>query len=148
MFNYNVYQIAWAALWLATIGVCTFAMWKGGRPERLGGALLLAIAIIGAIIEYTMQHPARGVAHLINDAVLAVGFLVVALRYASFWLGGAMILQAVQFSLHSYYFVTERPRDIIYVYVNNFDSVGILVLLAAGTIISWRHLQAARKAVG
>lgn len=146
MFNYNVYQIAWAAIWLAIIGVCAFAMWKGGRPERIGGALLLAVAIIGTIIEYTLQHPARGIAHLVNDAFLAIGFLVVALRYASFWLGGAMILQAVQFSLHSYYFVTERPRDLIYVWVNNLDTIGILALLAAGTIISWRQVQAARKA--
>ena len=45
----------------------------------------------------------------------ALCLLVIAVRYASFWLGGVMLLYAAQFSLHAFYLVTSRPIDIDHV---------------------------------
>lgn len=142
-----IFKIAWFAIWFMILATSVFALWKGNAPERIGGALMLTIALLATVIEYTLQQPTRGIAHLVNDAMLAIGFLIVALRYASFWLGGAMILQAVQFTLHAYYFVTDRPRDLINAVINNTDTVGILLLLSIGTAISWRNRIKQRRAI-
>ena len=58
---------------------------------------------------------------LAGDLVCAVTLLMLVVRYASLWLGAAMLLQAVQFSLHAYYLVTDRPHDLIHAWVNNLD---------------------------
>ena len=44
---------------------------------------------------------------------------------------------AAQFSLHSFYFVTERPHDRFHSIANNLDFLGISICLAAGTGLAW-----------
>ena len=67
------------------------------------------------------------------------GFLYLALRYMSQWLGVAMLLQAIQFSLHAYYLVGELPRDRTYALINNLDSIGVLACILIGTLMTWRR---------
>jgi hypothetical protein len=50
-----------------------------------------------------------------------------------------MILQAVQFSLHAYYLVGERPHDRSYAIVNNIDTLGVLLCILVGTLLAWRQ---------
>jgi hypothetical protein len=79
------------------------------------------------------------VAHLANDALLGVGFLIVAVLYGSLWLGGAMLFQAAQFSLHAVYFVTDRLHDDLYAKINNIDTMGLMLCIVAGSIVAWRR---------
>src|SRR5688572_16292250 len=119
------FQVAWLGGWILLIITSVLALKMGGPAERIGMLLMIAVAVIGGVIEATLSGSVRGVAHLVNDAVLAIGFLAVALRYGNLWLGGAMLLQAVQFSLHAYYYVVNLPRGVLYAIVNNADSIGI-----------------------
>jgi hypothetical protein len=82
---------------------------------------------------------------LADEAFVALGFLALALRYMSVWLGGAMILQAVQFSLHAYYLVSELPHDRRYAIINNIDSLGVLACILFGTLLAWRRRAQAAK---
>jgi hypothetical protein len=68
-----------------------------------------------------------------------VALLVIAVRYASFWLGAVMLLYALQFALHAVYYVVERPRDSLHVILNNLDFFAVCVCLAAGTAVAWRR---------
>ena len=134
-------------LWALVFGACGFALWKGGPPERLGAILFLAVAILSAVVQATVPEPTRSMVVLLIDALLGVGFLLAAVRYASLWLGGVLVFHGVQFSLHAFYFVTKRPHDLLHAVVNNVDVFGALVGLFSGTAATlWRTNRAARRA--
>lgn len=134
------------ALTVLTLGICVFALWKGGQAERIGAGLILANALASSIGDLLFPNSNLAVVWLVGDGLTALGLLIVAVVYASFWLGGVMILYAILFTLHSFYFVTDREVDLFHARVNNADFLGISVCLAIGTIISWRKRVVARRA--
>ncbi|OHB34107.1 MAG: hypothetical protein A2882_03095 [Phenylobacterium sp. RIFCSPHIGHO2_01_FULL_70_10] len=136
------YIFVWALLWVLLLAVCAFAFSRGGEPERWGAGLILAITVASALGDALLPQGIFLVARLLAEGALALGFLFVAIRYASLWLGGVMLLQAVQFSLQAYYFVTHRAHDATYVVINNIDFFGILACLTAGTLASSRRRRA------
>jgi hypothetical protein len=125
-------------------GACAFALLKGGRAERIGALIILANILIGLGGELLFPKSIM----LALDALTATAMLVVAVMYASPWLGMVMLLYAVQFGLHAFYFVMARPRDPFHVMVNNLDFLAILICLAAGTAIAWRRRATRRAAAG
>jgi len=116
--------------------VALFAILKGGSAERWGAVIILANMLVGLLIESMGRSQ---VAVLVDDAVTAAILLAFSVRYASFWLGAVMLLYAMQFALHAYYFVLERPRDVLHVAINNFLFFSVSLCLAAGTAIAWRR---------
>lgn len=125
--------------WAATFVVCGLAWWKGRQAERLGASLKLATSVIALGIHHLLKQDSISVALLTADGVLAVGFLALAIRYASLWIGAAMLLQAGQFSLHAWYLVSGLQRDRLYAISNNLITVGILTCILVGTLIAWRR---------
>lgn len=123
--------------WTLIAGAFLFAWWKGGDAERWGGTLNLACNLIG-LVTLVLPSESRQTGLLIADGILAFGLLILAVRYASLWIGGAMLLQAVQFMLHTYYFVLELRHNVFFGVVNNLVLVGVIVCLVLGTIVSWR----------
>ncbi len=115
-----------------------FALWKGDAAERLGAGINLAAGLLAMFLQHVLDPDIQPVALLVADAALAMGFLFLAIRFASLWLGVAMLLQAVQFSLHAYYLVGDLKRDHLFAEVNNIDSLGILICIVGGTAVSWR----------
>src|SRR4029453_5037705 len=90
--------------------ICGLALWKGSIAERIGAAIISADMVLWMGGSSFLPRAYEKLIVLMADAVTALGLLAVALRYTSPWLGGAMLLYAVQFTLHSYYLVTERPH--------------------------------------
>jgi hypothetical protein len=131
------------------IGVFVFALWKGDTAERVGGGLNLAAGMFAMFLHPLLSPDTQPTALLLVDGALAAGFLFLALRYASLWLGGALLLQAVQFSLHAYYIVSGARHDFDYDFtfmlINNLDTTGINICIVAGTILSWRRRVVARR---
>jgi len=140
-------QFVWVSLWLLIFGVCGFALWRGGPPERIGAGLVLLIALVGSVINTLPVESSRQVGHLIADGVLALGFLAVAVRYGSLWLGGAMLFQAAQFSLHAFFFVTQKPQNSFYGVVNNVNLFGVLICLLVGALAAHNRARARVRAV-
>jgi len=135
-----VFGTIWSQLGLlALVGACAFALWKGGAAERLGGALNLFAGLLVMLLDSLLQPDVKPLARLAVDGVLAAGFLVLALRYSSLWLGAAMLLQAVQFSLLAYYLVSELRHDNTFVLINNLDTTGINLCIVTGTALTWRR---------
>lgn len=125
--------------WTVLLGVFAFAWFKGGRAEQYGASLKLATSLIALGVHHLLKQGAISGALLTADGVLAVGFLALAIRYSSLWIGAAMLLQAGQFSLHAWYLVNALERDRFYAIANNVISIGILVCILVGTLISWRR---------
>ena len=133
-------------LLIVIAAVTAFAWLKGGWPERIGAALNLLAAVLFFVLQRMFAPTALTTSLLVIDGLLGVGFLVLALRYTSLWLGAAMLLQAAQFSLHAFYYVTAKPFDLLFMVVNNLVSWGILIAIVAGTFASWAETRRAAKA--
>ncbi|MBX3480516.1 MAG: hypothetical protein KF842_08945 [Caulobacter sp.] len=139
MANFFLIQI----VWLAILATFVFAIWKGGQAERWAGSLVVAGAIFAFAMHKIVPADLLPTALLGGEFLLALGFLTLAVRFASLWLGAAMLLQAVQFMLHAWYLLSERPRDTFYSMVNNVDTIGILICIIVGTATAWRRRSAA-----
>lgn len=137
-----------ALYYLQTFGgfaICLFALWKGGPPERFGASLIVAIILLTRLVDLVTPDSALPILRLASDGLTAVGLLVIALAYGSLWIGGVMLLYAAQFTLYSYYFVTERPPDLFQAMVNNIDFLLIHLCLVIGTLVAWRRRVVAAR---
>ena len=131
---------------------CAFAWWKGGPPERLG-SMMLAVSWFGADVARGFSNQMVPTITLFaSDIVLAIGFLYIAIRYSSLWLGAVMLFQAIEFALHATQLNTaDAPRWhgwIIYLLINNVLNYLLLLALTGGTVatILRRRRQAREKA--
>ncbi len=114
-----------------------FAWWKGGAPERVG-AMFNGVICLGVTILQAVIHESLGTLPiLIADGVLALGFLVLALRYATLWLGAAMLLQGVAFSMHSALLLEVVEPSAPYYAAMNVMSLGVLLSIIVGTCQAW-----------
>lgn len=130
--------------WLVLLGTCLYAWFKGAAPERFGAALLFLATLAGFVIDHALPSEARTTPTLIGEGLLALGFLLLAIRYTSLWLGGAMILQGLQFSLHAFYLVMERGHDWLFAAVTNLVTFGIIGCILLGTTLNWLRNRPAR----
>jgi len=141
---FAVLQLLVLVDWLL-LAVACFGAWRwGGQAERGGAALTLAVFAAFVLASVVQDGElARGV-YLALDGVLALGLLLLAMRYVRRWLGVALLLQGVQFSLHAYYLVASRRYDNLYILVNNLVSFGVVASLLFGVVLAWRAQRAAK----
>ncbi|WP_425994908.1 hypothetical protein [Caulobacter sp. DWR1-3-2b1] len=125
-------------VWLLIIAVFAFAWAKGGAPERWGVGIVLAGGAFALLVHWGAPASLHALLLLGGEGAMGLAFLMLALRYASPWLGGAMLFQAIQFSLHAYYLVGELPRDFTYAVINNIDTLGVLACILLGALLAWR----------
>jgi hypothetical protein len=129
------------------LATTVFALWKGGPPERLGAATIIVVWI-GTVIAQALTPPAySGISLLVSDGLAAVGFLVVAIRFSSLWLGGAMMCEAAAFVAHAMR-LSDNERihwhgANVYVLIVNVSSYLVLSVLIGGTVAT---IQRRRRA--
>jgi len=116
-----------------------FAAWKGSAAERIAAGIVTANLILG-VISYWLLPDFVGTIRFFNDGLAAVALLGVTIVYGALWMGGVMLFYAAQFSLHAYYFVTDRAdADRLHAIINNVDFSGIVWCLIIGTAVAWRR---------
>lgn len=131
-------------LTISTLLVGVFAWWKGGPAEKICGVANAVVALLYIVVQALIAAGAQlQIVFLLIDCGLAVVFLALAVRYASLFLGAAMILQAAQFSLHAYYMVAERHLDSVYLLANNVISWLVLACIVIATLFTWQKRRAA-----
>ncbi|MDB5458226.1 MAG: hypothetical protein JWP92_3811 [Caulobacter sp.] len=140
-----MYMLIVYAGWLGLFGTLAFAIWKGDTAERLGAGLNFGLAIVGLLIHLLLPLSWRGIGLLAADFALATGFLLLAMRYASIWLGVAMLFEATQFALHGYYLVADKRHDYTYGLINNINTTAIQVAIVAGVVYAWRKRSRRRQ---
>lgn len=114
-----------------------FALWKGGRAERVAAAVVIANALLTELSHF-LGPATEDLLQLGNDGVSALALLAVTLRFGSAWMGGVMLFFAAQFAMHSYYLVTDSPHDYLHALINNINWSGITWCLIIGTAVTWR----------
>lgn len=130
--------VAYSSLILA-LAVCGFAMWKGDMPVRLGGLAVICCWIAAVSAQVTFGARAPTIPVLIADGVLATAFLILALRYASVWLGGAMMLQSASFAVHAEHLSSSALSAANYVLAVNGLGYAVLLTLFCATVAQWRR---------
>lgn len=124
--------------------ICVFALIVGGGSEQIGAGIIIANLVAGVINERWLHSD---LTHLAIAGVTALVLLAVAVRYASLWLGGVMLLYALQFALDAYYMVLGQKHDTLFLVANNVLFSTVTLCLAVGTAFTWRRrVQFANRA--
>jgi hypothetical protein len=139
-------HILLVALWVGVATSALFSLWKGDRAVRLGALINLALNVTAIPpFRHAIAGDAGEVAGILVDLMASICFLVLAVRFANLWIGTVMIVQAGEFSLHSYYLLMERPRDSVHAWLNNIGEWIIVACIVAGTIGAIRRRQATAR---
>jgi hypothetical protein len=123
-----------------------FALTKGGIAERAVAVVVILNVVIGQTSGWLAPAETDGIIRLVNDGLAAVLLLAITIRYGALWMGGVMLFFAAQFTLHSFYLVTERPHDFYEALINNVDWSGIIWCMVIGTAVVWRRRVRERAA--
>ncbi len=116
---------------------CLFAWLKGGSAERAGASLIGGAWVASLCVQALTPGATHEIFLLIFDFLLAFGLLAMAIRYASLWLGVAMILQGVILALHSEALSGWSLNLRQYVIALNVCSIGMLAPIAWATAVQW-----------
>ena len=119
--------------------ILAFVLWKGDGATRSAAVAYAILEVATLVVRPKVGEISGETALLALDFFCAVIFLVLAVRYASLWLGAAMLFQAAQFSLHAYYLVMELPHDLTHAWINNADDWGILISMIVGAVLAIRR---------
>jgi len=120
------HNILFFALLSANFGVAAFAGWKGDGAVRWAALVQLCTSVDG-LLASTLGGDWNQTLELGAGLVSAAIYLLLAVRFANLWIGGAMLLQAAEFSLASFYLVTDRPLDHLHAWINNTCEWGIVL---------------------
>jgi hypothetical protein len=130
--------------------VCVLVFAKGGTAERIA-AVLVAASWVGLLVwQAVSRQRVPEIALLVSDFVVATGFLALAVRYASLWLGTGMLFQGAAFAMHLFHLTdpTAGPYTSatwIYVLAVNLLSYAVLVTIAGAAVVTWRGRIKARR---
>ncbi|HEY5410626.1 MAG TPA: hypothetical protein VIJ94_07855 [Caulobacteraceae bacterium] len=128
---------------LLPLVTCLFAWFKGDRAERLGAALY-GLAVLGTLgVEIITRQATPVTAELFFDTAVAVGFLVLAIRYNNLWLGAAMMVKGLQLAVHATRLTDGEDAMAggvnLYAASLNLISLIICLILAGGTFATMRQ---------
>jgi|WetSurMetagenome_2_1015567.scaffolds.fasta_scaffold750080_1 hypothetical protein len=122
------------------IVACVFAWLKGGAAERYGASLYFLSALLSLAVAVLTRDSYPIVPMLVFEGLVALGFLALAVRYNSLWLGAAMMLKGAQLALHASHLTdnTEAKIGIFKAYplLLNGISIAISLSILFGTVAS------------
>jgi len=127
-------------LWL---GVCGYAMWRGGQPERFVAALFLIAFVAGTFINKVGYHwQGLQLGSFAIDVTMLALLLVIAFRANRFWPIGIAAMQLLQVMGHLLKLADPRMLPLLYWISSVMWAYPMLVLLWLGTI---RHHNRVKK---
>jgi hypothetical protein len=137
---------------VSVFGAFALAVFKGGRAEREGAILYVALWLATLLVPAPQGSQSYVYVTLIADAAAAFGFLWLAIRYSNLWLAGAMIAQGICFGAHAFRLeddiATPKWHGMnIYIMVINITSAMVIWLLFFGTITTWRRRVRERRQI-
>lgn len=132
------------------VAVCALAWLKGGTAERIGAGLIAGFWVFQDSLQtlagsFAASLPLVQLPILLGDFILATGFLVLALRFASLWLGVAMLAQGAQLGAHAIFIANGGHHADDFARWSNISSAVLLTSLLTGTLTCWRRRVVARR---
>jgi len=128
-----------------------FAWWKGGPAEKFGSSIYAASVLATTFIEMVTGQATPVGEELFLDTAVAIGFLALAIRYNSLWVGAAMMAKGVQLAIHATR-LTDGEDSFssgVNLYALGLNLIALLIvgILVSGTIVTMgRRKRADREA--
>jgi hypothetical protein len=122
---------------ISMLGVCAFAVLRGGRDERLGAIALAAAAIASPLaVSHSWGGPELGV--VLVDLGLLAALIMLAMRSRAFWPMWAAGFQGCAVAVHLV--AARSPTMLPAVYAETLAvwAYPVLAALAAGTWLETR----------
>jgi hypothetical protein len=118
---------------LSVILACGYALWRGGRAERLAASLLLIDWLATPLLQVygapgRVQHPI-----LVMDATVAAALFVIAMVSNRFWPMWMTAFQALELLMHLAMLLDHKVHARAYFVGMEISSYLILLALLAGT---------------
>ncbi len=130
----------WFALAFVVIA-CGFALWKGGKPERIGGVAMLLAWIIQPFTVDTKDWLDPQYAAFATDAPLLAVLVWLALRGDRWWPMWASAFQFLGMLMAVIIAVDPRVRPLAYMTAVGLWSYLTVIALVVGT---WREARRKR----
>lgn len=136
--NFSVW-LFYAIMVLAAV----VAMAKGGAPERLGCAMILA-ALLFQFGLYALVPPRFAAVDLVSfptDLLLLIGFGWLALRAKRMWPLWAAALQLISVTSHIARYIHIEINPMVYAYMKSAPTGLAIIALTIGTIGHMRRVK-------
>jgi hypothetical protein len=136
LFVHSLSQGVWAAFLSA---VCGFALWRGGRPERLAAAACVVAWLATYLAEDRANwvDPQWGI--LIVDALLLAVMLWLALTADRLWTLGAAAFQLLAVVTHGAMLADRTMGGWAYMTGGVIFSYLVIASIGVGTWLHWRY---------
>ena len=128
-----------AVLIALNVAIPLVALVAGKTPERIACLIYLLATGATAVAGHFWKYWEIGNLLLTIDGLMALSFLVLAVRYNYLWIALMMGAMAGYFSIHAYYLAMAIPLDEIFAISSNIASVVVLLSLTIGVWSSRRR---------
>lgn len=134
------YYVIFHAMFVASVG---FAFWKGGPPERLGAAVLVAMAVIQPIAHLVtpLRFHKVDTAGLTVDLMAFAGMAVIALYADRKWPLWTAALQLLACAAHLVRILSIKVEPLVYGTMKAAPTFAVLFVLVIGTEMHRRRLR-------
>ncbi len=123
--------ILFTVLWL---GVCAYALWRGGQPERLVAIIFLVAApLSGVVYSDRLWHGMQLGIFAVDVAMLGL-LAIIALRANRYWPIGMAAMQVFQVAGHLLKLADPKLLPLLYWISGVVWAYPMLILLLLGTI--------------
>src|SRR3569623_2487075 len=131
--------ILFIILWL---GVCGYALWRGGQPERFVAAIFLIAAPLASALYSAHRWHGMQLGIFAADTVMLVLLLAIAMKANRYWPIGLAAMQLLQVTGHLLKLADPHMLPVLYWISAVVWAYPMLVLLWLGTI---RHHNRVKK---
>lgn len=123
--------ILFLGLWL---GVCGYALWRGGQPERLVAGMFLIAFLLGSFINAKFRSDGIQWGSLGVDLTMLALLLVIALRANRYWPMGVAAMQLLQVGGHLLKLADPTMLPLLYWLSSVVWAYPMLILLLLGVV--------------
>lgn len=125
---------------VSMLGVCAFAILRGGRDERVG-AIALAAAAIGSPLAMSHQWGSPELGVVFVDIMLLFALMALAMRSKAFWPMWAAGFQGCAVAVHLVAARSPNMLPMVYAETLAVWAYPVLAALAAGTLLETRVIH-------
>jgi hypothetical protein len=128
-----------AVLFALTVAIPLVALVVGKTPERIAALIFALNTIATGVCGHFLGFKDIGTLLLTFDGVMALSFLVLAVRYNYLWIALMMGAMAGYFSIHAYYLAMNLSLDKMFAISSNVATSVVLLSLMIGVWSSRRR---------
>lgn len=126
-------------LFALSFAIPLIALVSGKTPERISAVIFGLNTAATGLFGHFWGYRDIGTVLLTIDGLMALAFLVLAIRYNYLWIALLMGSMSGYFAVHAYYLMAHRHLDKTFALMSNFATAVALLSIAIGVWTSRRR---------